>query len=214
MDIIWIMTPIQNDSASNPLDNAVLAVAIDLVLKADAMGLLTRHIDTLHLQLEDIIQVAKDITSHKIGLGIVLTPARWRDYSSEDLRKKLLALIEVLEESPLPDAEWNRILESLSEDLLAKLLGVSDQSVRRYASKERITPDEVVARLHFLCLVVGDLRGAYNEDGVRNWFKRARKSFGGRTPLELLAKEPWAPTDKNPVLIRNFSRALVEGMGA
>lgn len=208
------MSQIQNNPTSNPLDNAVLAVAIDLVLKADAMGLLTKRIDTLHLQLDDIVQVAKDITAHNIGLRVVLSPERWREYSSEDLRKKLLALVEVLEDSPLPDTEWARLTEAISDDILAKLLVISDQSVRRYASGERTTPEEVVARLHFLCLVVGDLRGAYNEDGVRNWFRRPRKTFGDRTPLDLLGKAPWSPADKGPVLIRNFSRSLVEGMGA
>ena len=208
------MSPIQNNPTSNPLDNAVLAVAIDLILKADAMGLLTRQVDTLHLQLEDIIQVARDITSHDIGLKVVISPERWREYSSEDLCKKLLALIEVLEDSPLPETEWARLGESISDEILSMLLVISEQSVRRYASGERHTPDDVVARLHFLCLVVGDLRGAYNEDGVRNWFKRPRKSFGGRAPLELLAKEPWSPTDKSPTLIRNFAKSLVEGMGA
>ena len=92
--------------------------------------------------------------------------------------------------------------------MLARLVGVSVVSVRRYASGNRPTPDEVAARLHFLALVVGDLAGAYNDIGIRRWFDRVRTRLGNKTPAQLLARK-WQPEDPGPQQVRQLAHALV-----
>jgi hypothetical protein len=77
-----------------------------------------------------------------------------------------------IEDSPLPDQEWTALRNTLGDGLLARLCRVSEVSLRRYAARARPTPDVVAQRLHILALIVADLRGAYNDYGVRRWFQR------------------------------------------
>ena len=99
-----------------------------------------------------------------------------------------------------------RLLLALT--LFVVLLGISASSVRRYKAAARATPDEVAGRPHFLSLVTGDLSGAYNEIGIRQWFDRKRAQLGGRRPCELL-KGRWKPGHAAPRRIRDLSRSLV-----
>jgi uncharacterized protein (DUF2384 family) len=213
LDMIWIMAKIQTNSTASPLENRVLALAIEFILKADSMGVLTSPVDTLNLDIEAIIRAAKDVGDLGIGRRVVINPELWRTYNADDLCSKLKMLSSILEESPQPKTEWKRLRTLLSDELLAKMTHVSEQSVRRYAAEERETPDDVASRLHWLALITGDLQGAYNAAGVRNWFLRPRNSFGGKTPIEMLGTEPWNTTDKKPVLVRAFAHSLLEGMG-
>jgi hypothetical protein len=48
-----------------------------------------------------------------------------------------------------------------------------------------------------LSLIVGDLSGAYNEIGMRQWFDRKRAQLGGRAPSDLL-KGHWKPDHPGP----------------
>ena len=91
-----------------------------------------------------------------------------------------------VEESPVPESEWNRLTEVLGLELLPRLLGISATSVRRYKAAARTTPDDVADRLHYLSLIVGDLSGAYNEIGIRQWFEQKRAQLDGHTPLDHL----------------------------
>jgi hypothetical protein len=113
-----------------------------------------------------------------------------------------------LEESPVPEFEWNSLLDTLGLELLSRLLGISASSIRRYKAAARTTPDDVAERLHFLSLIVGDLSGAYNEICIRQWFERKRAQLDGRTPLDRL-KAPWDPTQPGPQRVRDLARALV-----
>lgn len=99
-------------------------------------------------------------------------------------------------------------MKLLGSDLLARLIGVSAVSIRRYAAGTRPTPDEVAARLHFLALVVGDLAGAYNDIGIRRWFDRMRTLLGNKTPAQLLTRK-WRPEDPGPQQVRQLAHALV-----
>lgn len=91
--------------------------------------------------------------------------------------------------------------------MVARLLGISPASVRRYARVVRSTPDDVAARLHWLALTVGDLASAYNEIGIRQWFDRKRVQLGGRSPAQLLSGE-WKPDDPGPQQVRALADAL------
>jgi hypothetical protein len=96
----------------------------------------------------------------------------------------------------------------LGLDLLSRLLGISSTSVRRYRATARTTPDDVAARLHFLSLIVGDLSGAYNEFGIRQWFDRKRAQLDGRAPSDWL-KARWKPTQSGPHRVQDLARALL-----
>jgi len=63
--------------------------------------------------------------------------------------------------------------------MLAEFVRVSQSSIHRYRAGQRVTPDQVAARLHFLALVTSDLAGSYSEIGVRRWFQRSRSALGG-----------------------------------
>jgi len=113
-----------------------------------------------------------------------------------------------LEESPVPEFEWDRLSEVLGLELLARLLGISGSSIRRYRANARTTPDDVAGRLHFLSLVVGDLSGAYNEMGIRQWFERKRAQLDGSAPLDML-KGKWNPSRPSPRRVKDLARALM-----
>jgi hypothetical protein len=104
----------------------------------------------------------------------------WLANSGPVLERTIEHLNIALEESPVPEFEWNRLTDVLGLELLSRLLGISATSVRRYRAAARTTPDDVAGRLHFLSLIVGDLSGAYNEFGTRQWFERKRPRLGSR----------------------------------
>jgi uncharacterized protein (DUF2384 family) len=113
----------------------------------------------------------------------------------------------VLEESPIPEFEWNRLTDVLGVELLSRLLGISGSSVRRYKMAARSTRNEVAERLGVLSLIVGDLAGAYNETGVRQWFERKRAQLDGRTPFDWL-KAGRKSTQPGQRRVQDFARAL------
>lgn len=113
-----------------------------------------------------------------------------------------------LDESPAHTYEWHTLHNALGMNLLTKLLGISESSVRRYLSNSRPTPETVAARLHFLALIVGDLSGAYNYIGVKRWFNRPHKRMDGKAPAQLLA-DRWLPEDKDPRRVRELARSLL-----
>lgn len=113
------------------------------------------------------------------------------------LETSLQQLNEALEESPAPAYEWPRLVELFGVDRLARLVGISPASARRYKQRARATPDPVAARLHFLALLVSDLAGAYNDIGIRRWFERPRSLLQNRSPAKLLSGE-WSPNDPGP----------------
>lgn len=113
-----------------------------------------------------------------------------------------------MDESPFPDYEWPALLAIFDEEDLAPLLRVSPNSVVRYSRGQRSTPDIVADRLHLLAQVAADLKGAYDEVGIRRWFHRPRTALDGSTPSELLT-ESWGPGDPGPSAVREFARSLL-----
>jgi hypothetical protein len=119
----------------------------------------------------------------KAGIGqdvaVMLASPSVSTDAPDVLERYLDRLVEALEACPIPALEWKPLVHVLGVEMLATLLGISLASVRRYAAGARSTPDDVAARLHWLALVVGDLSGAYNEFGIRQWFGRKRVQLGG-----------------------------------
>jgi len=123
-------------------------------------------------------------------------------------------LTDALLASPLPRQELERLAQTLDLEMVARVVGTSSMSLRRYLAGSRDAPDEVAARIHWLALTVSDLLGAYNEIGVRRWFERPRTTLEGRSPSQVLTPG-WDPDDPGPAAVRALASALViPGVGA
>lgn len=127
--------------------------------------------------------------------------------SASDLGDIATAVLDAVEESPMPKAEWGPLGDLLSEDPAA-LVGVSTSSVGRCRSGERATPDEVAARLHTLALIVSDLSGSYNDFGIRRWFKRSRRALGGRARADIFHGD-WDPESDDVIAVRDLASSLL-----
>ena len=197
---------IQIESAKAPFTSPRLVFqAVTALGRADAMGLLPadEHIQTL--DLSSFRKAVRHIHRAGIARNIQLDLI---NPSGSDLERTLEHLNLALEESPAPEFEWSRLMDVLGLELLSRLLGISATGIRRYKAAARSTPDDVAERLHFLSLIVGDLAGAYNEIGIRQWFERKRAQLDGRAPLDWL-KARWKPTEPGPQRIQELARALV-----
>lgn len=127
----------------------------------------------------------------------------WAEYTSA-----LERMNREVEQTPLPETEWSALVELLGLDPLSSMTGVSPSSVRRYAAGSRETPDDVADRLHFVALILADLRGSYNEYGIRRWFARPRRALNDATPAAALTGQ-WSPDDPEPQQVAALARGLV-----
>lgn len=197
---------IRIESAKAPFTSPGVALqAVTALGRADAMGLLPPDENIETLDLPSFQKAVRHIHRAGIARNIQFDLS---DSSTRHLERTLEHLNLALEESPAPAFEWSRLAEVLGLDLLGRLLSISGSSVRRYRANARTTPDDVAERLHFLSLVAGDLAGAYNEIGVRQWFERKRVQLDGRTPSDWL-KGRWKPGQPGPRRVRDLARALV-----
>ncbi len=208
---------IQVESVEEPFREPELVGPTFGVLKrAGAMGLFTKTIGKLNFAaFREVVESLR-----KAGIAREAEPAVHfftlkspsKNVNSKELLRFMKILTDALEESPAPPYEWRRLTALFKPELddLAELLGVSLSSLRRYSSKHRDTPDDIAARLHFIALVTGDLVGAYNDMGVRNWFQRKRALLGGKAPKDLLRGD-WQPGDSGPEHVRALARSLAAG---
>ncbi len=203
------MAVIQIRAVRSPFDSGTVAhSAVAVLLRAEAMGLLpaTETIDLL--DMPRFRRLATGIAQAGIGNGLLAELAASSSPVPHQLLTTLERLNEALEESPTPACEWQGVGRVLGSDALARLLGISASSARRYLSGNRATPDDVAARLHFVALVVGDLAGAYNEFGIRRWFERPRKLLDNCSPAQLLGGA-WLPEAPGPQRVRRLAAALL-----
>ena len=212
-DIFWCMDTLRIESIADPFtDPGPGSLASRIIAFASTAGLLKgKEIRSLDLN------TWKEVLSRLRAAGLLraapfLAVPSGRSLSTEELADELRQLYEAIEESPLPESEWASMRELLDDQMLAKLLGVSRQSIHRYSSGERATPQEVAERLHVLALIVSDLAGSYNEFGIRRWFERPRSQLAGRSPSVVL-KRGWSPDDDDVRRVRGLAAALV-GAGA
>jgi len=199
---------IRIQSVSEPFESGdpeTAQEAVEAIVLAEAMGLLEG--ETLErLDLPTMRRVAR--AANEAGIGMVPTAAlAGRRLGAGQLRSALRGLREALEVSPAPAHEWEALVRLFRVDELARLVSVSPASLRRYASGSRPTPDVVAARLHFLARVVADLKGAYNEIGVRRWFGRKRTLLRGRSPAQVLKGE-WDPDGPKGQKVLALARSL------
>ena len=200
------MTNLHIQSVRSPFDDPKLAsAAIGALTRADAMGLLSRPVTCLD---DSAIQrLETGMVEAGIGRNFLAELHRLPCSDAARLSSLLEKINEALDQSPAPAHEWRTLQGVLGVDLLTRLLGISQSSVRRYISASRSTPDAIAARLHLLAFIVGDLAGAYNDIGVRRWFDRPRERLDGRTPAQVLGYE-WSPGDNAPIRVRELARTL------
>ena len=206
---IWIMKTIQNKSKVSLLrDPKVLRLVVSIPSLGEAMGILNpEHVEG-ESSFEKVKQAARLVGGAGIGKRIVPFIVGTGDPDRAELIANLKSLEKAMEESPVPDREWPVLETTLGAEALAGLIGISAVSIRRYRSGERRAPDRVVARLHFLALLLADLSGTYTEEGVRLWFQRHRSLLGGRSPEQVLSGE-WRPEDPDVARLRELAHSLV-----
>ncbi len=196
-------------SVGKPFTTPGLAVkGATAFARADAMGLFPERELTVTLDASTLGRLAARLSRAGIGGAVVpMLISQTLVGEPKLLEQYLDQLTEALEASPVPASEWKQLMRLLGVDMLERLLGISAPSIRRYARTIRNTPDAVAGRLHWLALIVGDLAGAYNEIGIRQWFDRKRVQLDGRTPTQLLTGE-WKPDDPGPQHVRSLAHSL------
>lgn len=184
--------------------------AFQLITRAEAMGLIdvTESLPLGHSLLD--IAVSRFAEA---GVGRWLRTAASLDRASHGVNwgaytPELEQLNRAVEQTPLPGTEWTAVARVLGLDLLSSMTGVSPSSVRRYAAGSRETPDDTAGRLHFLALILADLRGSYNDYGIRRWFARPRHTLGDSAPTVVLTGQ-WSPDDVGAGQVAALARGLV-----
>jgi hypothetical protein len=208
-DILRSMAEVRIESVADPFseDDPELGEAfLDVLLRADSMGLIAE--DVRGLDRKALRAVGKAVAEQGIGQAQAVEALTAATLSRPKLLEVLEQWKDALEESPVPSRELPALIDLFGLEELAALLDTSTSSLRRYASGQRSAPDVIAARAHFLSGVVGDLRGAYNEFGVRRWFVRERSALGGRSPKKVLRKG-WDPDSPDVRAVRDLARALV-----
>jgi hypothetical protein len=189
-------------SVIDPLAHPDLAWrALDITRRAEAMGLMAGEAEPA-TDPERFHAALRNLASHGIGAD-ALALAEGGVLAAGTLDR----VREALEDSPIPDLELRQLQRLFGWDELAVMLHASVGSLRRYAASQRETPDGIAGRAHWLAGVVGDLRGAYNDAGVRRWFGRPRTTLGDRRPADVLAS-PWDPDDPDVQRVRGLAAWL------
>ena len=175
--------------------------AATLLARAEVMGFSTGELAGGVLSVAVVHETVRALAAAGVASRAAVV------FDDEHPDEAVALALEGTEHSPMPRGEWPALIETLGEDLLARLLGISASSLRRYATGTRPTPDAVATRLHLLALVVVDLAGAYNTCGIRRWFTRPRRALEGRAPLALLDGE-WDPDGEAASSVRRLAGEL------
>lgn len=104
--------------------------------------------------------------------------------------------------------EWFDALQDiLGFDLLAELLNVSRKKLFKYDADFNSMPQEIATRTKFLIELVSVLAGAYNDEGIRQWFSRERVQLKNKHPLQILTGN-WNPQGAEPQKILSLARNI------
>lgn len=186
------VTTIQIESIEEPLleSGAAATLALALVARAQTMGFLPEregHRVELNREfLSDLAAVLRAQGVAAIAAGNLQRATRLERLDDADLVAALRATLEAVDASPRPEGEWGPARDVVGDDLLGRLLKVSESSLRRYAGGDRKTPDEVAWRLHVVARLLASLVGSYNDYGIRRWFERSRSALDGASPARVL----------------------------
>lgn len=207
------MQPIRSESrqADHVRSPEAAREAIRVLGLMDAMGLLKLREPVTYLQLSLLREAAN--TAAQVGIGrsaaaLLADPAP----KPRVVLRALRQLAEALEDSPVPVTEARELGRVFGWDALALMVHSSPASLRRYAATLREAPDDVAGRLHLLAKIIGSLKGAYNEAGIRRWFSRPRVQLDGQAPGDLLRGD-WTPDQPEVLAVRVLADSLL-GAGA
>jgi hypothetical protein len=162
------------------------------------------------VELHDVGDVAREAAAvadrlATAGVGRAAAALVVSGDGGADAIERLLAAVDA---NPLPEREWQPLRHLLGDELLGLLVNVSQSSLGRYASGTRPTPDLVAGRLHVVAMVCADLRGAYNDYGMRRWFVRPRPSLEGGSIVELLGTA-WDPDGVAATKVRELAASVL-----
>jgi uncharacterized protein (DUF2384 family) len=201
------MKDIRFESASAPFaEPAVAAKAARVVAYAGTTGLL-EDVDIKILDIHTWRRVVERFRGVGVGKFQAFQALRGQQGFGKDIAQAIDIMYDAIEASPMPASEWISMRELLKDELLERLLNISRQSIQRYASSERDTPQDVAERLHVIALIVSDLAGSYNEFGIRRWFDRPRAQLGGKSPAAIL-HGAWKPDAELPRKLRDLAAYL------
>ena len=211
----WPMLSIRIAPKGIPSRNVSLLRSLaSLLARTASMGILPSatmtQLDTEALQrVLDALQDEHLVSSSALDLEPLLRlgPELLEPGEAAHMQAAVDRIVEILGESPSPATEWPAMREVFGDDALSRLVGVSESSLRRYASAARNTPQAVAERLHWLAMVVADLAGAYNHFGIRRWFERPRAQLGGKSPRQVLGQD-WAVDDEATHQVRALASVL------
>lgn len=204
------MTAVRCVPISRPsLEPAQLGEVLDILRLLDAMGLLPLRVPLERIDIATVRRAARAASAAGIGRE---AQAMLRQGATDPtvVARVVGRLREALEDSPVPQSEIRELLTIFGPDALGALVGASASSLRRYVLGARATPDDAAARIHWMAKVVGELRGAYNDAGVKRWFERRRAQLDGRPPRAVLLGA-WDPDDDGPRAVRALARTLNGG---
>jgi hypothetical protein len=208
MDIDWVLMATRSTAEELPLDTDLVRLIAEIASEAEGIGLIQSPPSGRLPDLAALDAVLTGLDEAGVGRRWLIEFKTATSVDRGQMARFLSSVKQALEESPLPQYEWKALLEVFDGDDLATLLGISSTSVARYSKGDRKTPDLVADRLHLLARVTGDLRGAYNDIGIRRWFQRPRSALEGRTPAQILRGD-WQSDDPGPTAVRELARSLL-----
>lgn len=208
------MTEIRISSEGFPAWEPFLVGAVArLLTRSAAMGVLTGPAITV-LDSRAVKRLVTALHQHGIGSDapIALAPLaesgnRLDIAAQRRMVGEVERLADALEVCAAPAAEWPAMRAVFGDEMLIRLLGIADASMRRYAGAERATPDNVAAKLHWLAILGADLAGAYNDFGIRRWMQRPRVQLDGSSPWQLLGDD-WSPDSAAAQRVRALAAVL------
>ena len=192
--MIRAVTELQIESIEAPLfaSGEATTLALGLVARAQTMGFLPpREGHRVELNRDFLDELAELLRSQGVAAlatGSLQRATRVEPPDEQEIIAALRSTLEAVDASPRPQAEWAPTRDVVGDELLARLLRISVSSLRRYASADRRTPDEVAWRLHLVARLLAALIGSYNAYGIRRWFERPRKALDDATPTQALAQ--------------------------
>ena len=203
------MPTVQNPAELVPPETSVTShLWWELLSAADGIGLISMRGAPEKPGLTILQEVLQRLAEAGVAQSFIARLGGIDAADSSRTGELVRGILDALRESPLPEYEWPALTKIFGAEELARLLRISESSLNRYANGSRATPDTVAERLHFIALVVGDLRGAYNEVGVRRWFHRHRSALEGRAPIESLGDD-WMPEEEGPEAVRELAHSLL-----
>lgn len=202
------MQRVRSESNSIPVEGGATHLWWELLSGADGIGLISVSGAPDAPDPSLLQELVRRLEEAGIAQRFVVRLRGIDPTDSVQTGELIRGVLDALRGSPLPEYEWPALTEIFGAEELARLLRISESSLNRYAGGRRATPDLIAERLHFIALIVGDLRGAYNEVGVRRWFHRHRSALGGRAPIELLGDD-WMPDEEGPDAVRKLAHSLL-----